>query len=411
MNIILFTDQFPFGVGEKAFVGPEVDFFSERDQLTIVCMVDDLVFQDEAHRTKLPKNVQLVRLPEVKKAKVFLDAIPAFFCKEYLIEAKDIIKEGKLVAQRLFTSYKYLVHARMINRMFKRSGIYSLYDDAVYYSYWMAPYCLALCLEKEAGSNLKIVSRTHNYDLYNERAPHKRQPFQRFKAAMCDKVLFVAPLNRDYFVRSFFNGEDNSKFEVCRLGCLPCCKVPPKKDEPIFRIVSCSYVKPIKRVDLIAKAISRLPFSDVEWVHFGDGPCLSELKKIVAESKINAHFPGFVSNESVHAYYQENYVDVFVTTSAAEGSPVSVQEAMAYGIPVVGTSVGGIPEQIEGNGVLLSPDPEIREVVQALSYIHDADETMVAAMRAESKKIWGEKYNREENLERLRAVLLSVLEK
>ena len=43
--------------------------------------------------------------------------------------------------------------------------------------------------------------------------------------------------------------------------------------------------------------------------------------------------------------YQE--ADIFITTSVSDGTPVSVLEAMASGLPCIATSVGGIPEWIE----------------------------------------------------------------
>lgn len=49
--------------------------------------------------------------------------------------------------------------------------------------------------------------------------------------------------------------------------------------------------------------------------------------------------------------------DIFVLPSYGEGMPISVLEAMSYGLPVVSTRVGAIPEQVEDGvtGYLLSP--------------------------------------------------------
>ncbi len=49
--------------------------------------------------------------------------------------------------------------------------------------------------------------------------------------------------------------------------------------------------------------------------------------------------------------------DIFVTTSQSDGTPVSILEAMASGLPCIATNVGGIPEWIEDkkNGLLISP--------------------------------------------------------
>jgi glycosyltransferase involved in cell wall biosynthesis len=63
--------------------------------------------------------------------------------------------------------------------------------------------------------------------------------------------------------------------------------------------------------------------------------------------------------------------DVYILPSYAEGLPISILEAMAYGMPIISTNVGGIPEIVRSgeNGFLLEPGHTVS--------IADAIETMV----------------------------------
>jgi glycosyltransferase involved in cell wall biosynthesis len=89
----------------------------------------------------------------------------------------------------------------------------------------------------------------------------------------------------------------------------------------------------------------------------GEGPDEQEIRNLVVSLGISdvVIFRKKTDYREVPKDYQN--ADIFVTTSLSDGSPVSVQEAMASGVPCIVTSVGGIPEIIENEktGFLITP--------------------------------------------------------
>lgn len=91
----------------------------------------------------------------------------------------------------------------------------------------------------------------------------------------------------------------------------------------------------------------------------GTGPKKSELQNRVHDLGLEKSviFTGNVEPENIQKYYQA--ADIFVLPSHVDsgGPPLVFMEAMACGLPVIGTNVGGIPEGIENgvNGFIVPP--------------------------------------------------------
>jgi glycosyltransferase involved in cell wall biosynthesis len=84
-------------------------------------------------------------------------------------------------------------------------------------------------------------------------------------------------------------------------------------------------------------------------------------------------------------------MDVFVLSSDFEGNPLCVMEAMASGLPVVSTAVGGVPALLESGkqGLLVSPEDShgLSESMTLLMQNHEARKLLgrAAARRAKEK--------------------------
>ena len=99
-------------------------------------------------------------------------------------------------------------------------------------------------------------------------------------------------------------------------------------------------------------------------------------------------------------------MDCFITTSETEGGcPVSIQEAMSYGVPVIGTAVGGITEMIADNGILLSADPDQGEVASAIQRILTLEESDLQKAKAAAYRKWQEEFDADKSFDRMYQVL------
>jgi UDP-N-acetylmuramyl pentapeptide phosphotransferase/UDP-N-acetylglucosamine-1-phosphate transferase/glycosyltransferase involved in cell wall biosynthesis len=115
---------------------------------------------------------------------------------------------------------------------------------------------------------------------------------------------------------------------------------------------------PIKRVDRAIRAVARARArgAPVRLAIVGDGTLRGELETLAGTLRLNGHarFLGYRNDlEIVTAG-----CDIAVLTSDNEGTPVSLIEAAAAGRPSIATAVGGVPEVVDGAGILVPRDDE-----------------------------------------------------
>ena len=111
----------------------------------------------------------------------------------------------------------------------------------------------------------------------------------------------------------------------------------------------------ILQVHALALLNQQAPSCEVTLVWAGEGELRSALEKEAEVKGVRSriHFVG--QQQDVAPWCDA--ADCFTLTSASEGMPIAIMEAMAKGLPIAATAVSGIPEEIADCGVLL-PSPE-----------------------------------------------------
>jgi glycosyltransferase involved in cell wall biosynthesis len=133
-----------------------------------------------------------------------------------------------------------------------------------------------------------------------------------------------------------------------------------------FTLMCPANLLPVKGHTYLLQAVAALKTGGIscQLLLAGQGPMLESLERQVDELKIQDRlkFLGQLPHSTLLQYYENNRVDSVVIPSIDQGNglhegvPVTLLEAMAYKIPVIATTTGGIPELVtEGTGILVPP--------------------------------------------------------
>ncbi len=163
--------------------------------------------------------------------------------------------------------------------------------------------------------------------------------------------------------------------------------------------------------EVAAEVAKEIP--DVRFVLAGAGSAEDEaaIRKLCQDLGVekNVVFPGWVRGEEKGRLLRE--ADVFFLPSYNEGMPMSILDAMGYGLPVVSTNVGGIPQTVQDgrNGSCHVPG-NVAGMCRDIVEILNSRDTRIAFSK-ESFRISWEKYGLQAHLFKLAALYKSVYKK
>jgi glycosyltransferase involved in cell wall biosynthesis len=273
------------------------------------------------------------------------------------------------------------------------------------YSFWFNQFAtsFAILRSNKKLTHVECVTRAHGTDLFENRVPVlKRIAFRSFQLNGIDKVCSVSEKGTRYLKKKYprFAG----KIATSRLGTKSFGTNPFNTGEP-FTIVSCAHIRNIKRIHLIPLILQQLDF-DVKWVHIGgehtNDPTfnlfqnnLSDLIK--SKQNITVELLGDIPNTSVFNFYRKHQVNLFLSVSETEGLPVSMMEAISFGIPVMATDVGGCNEIVTDNtGILIPKDFLPMAAAKTIAEFKRSDKNN-SAFRAGVVEFWKNNFEMDKN--------------
>ncbi|MES2757183.1 MAG: glycosyltransferase [Pseudomonadota bacterium] len=308
-----------------------------------------------------------------------------------------------------------LYRARLFELFLKGQAAKSQKDFDLVYFYWIVPEIMgAISYRKQSGSRMRIVSRAHGGDLYEDRRAGGYVGLQDGIAAGVDDIFCISAHGKNFLDDKY--PAMKGKFHTARLGVDDPGFLNLQPGDDALSIVSCSFVVAGKRLQLIADAIAwlleRQPGLAIRWTHVGDGELYDQLRAYVErtlQGRATVVFKGYLTQHQLAELYRNERFDVVVNVSDCEGIPVSLMEASAVSIPMVATDVGGTSEIVNGaNGMLIAADADIATIASAI--LRFGDRRAAAASRRGARAQWEQNFNARANYNAFGRQLVDLVE-
>ena len=396
-KILILANAFPYGCHEQ-YMETEEKCYSRFDKAWIAAL--GLNKTDAESKRDLKSKADVI--PVLDRSRFFyrINCLTALADRNLYKEVLELIKTHRLTKQSVMYLLFYLSKAHHEARVLDKALKNEDKQDILIYSYRFEyqPY-VALLLKRKWGNTKKIVCRAHGYDLYEERNPDNYLPM---RSALLSEVDYVFPCSKygvEYIKHKYPAGK--AQVDVRYLGTSDHGeKVFSSGKEPL-RILSCSNVLKVKRIDKIIDALSLIRDIPIEWTHFGDGELIDELREYAGDklgSNVKVSFAGNIANTELMNTYAVKDFYVFINVSSSEGLPVSVMEAMSFGIPCIATDVGGTGEIVNNDhGVLISEDAADKDIAEVIRAIYSLSGDEYLAIRHKSRRFWKDYFDADKN--------------
>lgn len=409
-RLYIIVSDYPYGNGEPFLEDELIALAKQFDKITLI-ITNSVNVNERTPKFSIPENVEFQYYISENNLKARIKALYFAISTPFAIDEINILKNKyklKLIFSSVRLIFSYLIHGlqffnflqKLINKDNCHKGSY------YFYSYWCTYFTFSLALLKKKNKEIKTFTRVHGWDLYMFRHKPAYLPFRNFIFSSIDRIFTISENGREYLL-STVPGIDNAKVKTNYLGTsVNNFPIHPADRKKLF-IITLSFISKVKRLELVAESISLINNFDIEWHHLGgyiDNTVLIEqdAKKLLEDKKnVTYRFHGTLSKYEIFEFIKSHPVNLLINTSWSEGLPVSIMEAMSFGIPVIATDVGGTKEIVQDkkNGFLLSANPSATEVKYAIERIHSLNNLEYKTLCTNAYNTWNTKFNNTKNNE------------
>ena len=340
MKICVFTDSYlPYISGvTSAIVGQTNELASRGHEITIFCST----LKKEIKKLRnIHKNIKIIKVPFSFPVPVYKDfnfALPSVIKSAYLIKK---FKPDVIHAHTEFgIGWEGLICARLFN----------LPIIGTFHTFFADPGYLKL-IKAQNVEFIRDLIWKNSVSFFNH-CNHVVSPSKKTKKELI-KLGVTSPLT------AVSNG-----ISLPKLITQKKLKTLKKKHKITkkFNLIYVGRVGVEKSLDIVLKSLKLVLSSghDIDLIIIGDGPNLNNTKDLVDKLGIknNVKFLGRIPHTKLIKNNILRLGDAFITASKTENQPVSLIEAMAFGLPIIGVDARGVPELARNNfnGLISKPD-------------------------------------------------------
>jgi colanic acid/amylovoran biosynthesis glycosyltransferase len=375
MKIAFIVGRFP--VLSEAFILNQITGLIDRGHQVDIYALEGYELEEKFHPDVEKYNLlnhtyYALKVPEnyVWRTLQGLGLLATNFSKNPLacLQAINVFKYGKQAASlRLLYTTLLFLESQQYDIIHSQFGIYALE---------------AMLAHDVGVLKGKLISSFRGYDI----SWYIKEKGDRVYDELFKKADFFFT-NCDFFKRRILKlGCDPNKVRVLRSG-INCSRFAFNTRHPsedgVFRIATTGRLVEKKGIEYAIRAVAKVAekYPNIEYNIIGDGNLKEHFEQVIAELKMQdkVKLLGWKHQREIIEILDKSHLFVAPSVTAADGNqdaPVNtLKEAMAMGLPVIGTWHGGIPELIEdGVSGFLVPERDADAISEKLIYLIEHSE-------------------------------------